>query len=898
MSKINQQSLNTNAKLDKKVYDRFEKYGIIIKVRDNKLPSGQWKNKTSSDKYNSNSNYALMIVKSQELDTYLTVLDIDVKKGSVGLESMEKLSKQLDINLDDFITCMTPSGGYHIYIESQVIPTFYNKASKEGLTEDIDIFCQNNRNGKNTNYFLLPTNIGIKSKDKDGNDVIGEYKYDETKIITGETANILITKLNMILKDDNNTSTSNSNTPALSNKLDDILDSDIIQSNRAKIHELLPYIKSYSSSYNDWVDVGGYIKKAGGNSKLFHEFSLYSSKYNKSATDRKWKELPTDIGNGIGSLVFIAREEFLKEAEIIISNCYSVEEFEALSKDSYIQTFIKLDYLFNDEVKNKLNEIFVDNYTDIIFESPSDNIINKCLYNIKPNSVLNEYAPNTLRKYTYFTLPKVMLKEDEKTYKRVKCPIDLEKSAENVKTILNSFYKTRDSVIFIQNGKLVDNYSKSDTTYEIRFIQMLFNCFPTMNLKYYNGKEYEQLLDIEKMRKRIVGSHTYNYIEVKDLIKSGIEINHDTKTITNYKLFKPNNDIDDNITIDDKKEVVDTFNNHWDNMLEPITKWLILSRFITDTKHKNIAILAKSNTGKSFYFANILNKIGLTSNIKIDDYVKNGNGTNNFSLEEISNKYANIFDETQYFKRDLFDINNELTVRPLYSQNTTIKIGGKVFLSADGGHFKNDHLDSQIINRLTILDLKHVNNLNDNKEWQDLIKKYGQSNIYNILLEYYYTIYREYIIKLNTLSNLDIDKEEIRVHNILTNSKHRSIKEDSNNRLGEIIEEFLTTPSMIEDRFRDGVFGKIFINVETKKMVIMNAKKVISTILDTYDSDIARDKKYTQLDSIIEHVDRFIKKRGDFKIGSIRKVGLTVDLDGINLDNLLEQLDVGNHNGM
>ena len=103
---------------------------------------------------------------------------------------------------------------------------------------------------------------------------------------------------------------------------------------------------------------------------------------------------------------------------------------------------------------------------------------------------------------------------------------------------------------------------------------------------------------------------------------------------------------------------------------------------------------------------------------------------------------------------------------------------------------------------------------------------------------------------------------------------------------------------MIEDRFKDGVFGKIFINVETKKMVILNAKKVISTILDTYDSDIARDKKYAQLDSIIEHVDRFEKKRGYLTIGSTKRKGLTVDLDGINLDNLLEQLDVGNHNGM
>ena len=50
MSKINQQSLNTNDKLDKKVYDKFEKYGIIIKVRSNKLPSGQWKNNVVSEK--------------------------------------------------------------------------------------------------------------------------------------------------------------------------------------------------------------------------------------------------------------------------------------------------------------------------------------------------------------------------------------------------------------------------------------------------------------------------------------------------------------------------------------------------------------------------------------------------------------------------------------------------------------------------------------------------------------------------------------------------------------------------------------------------------------------------------------------------------------------------------
>ena len=67
-------------------------------------------------------------------------------------------------------------------------------------------------------------------------------------------------------------------------------------------------------------------------------------------------------------------------------------------------------------------------------------------------------------------------------------------------------------------------------------------------------------------------------------------------------------------------------------------------------------------------------------------------------------------------------------------------------------------------------------------------------------------------------------------------------------------------------------------------MVILNARKVINIILDVYDSDLAKDKKYLQLDTIVKHVDRFINKRGTLRFKKTRKTGLIVDLKDINLD--------------
>jgi hypothetical protein len=878
------------SRFNKSVYEQFKSFGILLKVRDNKLPYGSWIKKMKSDGYNPDHNYALIIKKSQDNPKHLVVLDVDVKKGAVGEESLKKLSEQLDINLLNYKTCITPSKGFHIYIISDVTPTFANKAKIKGLTDDIDIFTENNRNDKNSNYFLLPTNKRIKSKDRDGNEIIGEYKYNKDKIITGETANILITKLNSLFKD-NTHHDNTTNHDYNDNKLDELLDADEIVANREKITIMLPYLKSYAGDYNTWVNIGGYIKKAGGNLKLFHEFSKLSNKYDKNAVNQKYEILPIDEGKGIGSLVFLARKAFIEELEDKINNIFDEDELKSLFKTNYFKNFINSSFLLNNEVEEKIISIVKDAYYNITFEEPTEEEINNIIFNIAEDSILNEYIPNTKDKYTIYSIEHVYIKDGKRSYSRVKNPIDKIQSVKNIKQIINSLRPIDDDrFLFIQNDEVVRIYSSRDIKNKSDFKETLKECFPKMNLFYYKNDEYKELINIEGIRKHLVGKKNYTFLQTTDLIKDKLTIDEDKKMIINYKLFELDNNIDDFISDEDKNSVINVFNDHWENKLYDITKWIIMSGFITNIKHKNLAILAKSNTGKSFYFKDILNKIGLTSNIKIEDYIKNGTTVNNFTLDEVINKYGNVFDETQYFKRELFDISNELTIRPLYSQNIKVKVGSKIFLSADGGHFRNDYLDAQIINRVTILDFKDVDELNNNKKWKEIIKEIGETNAYHILLEHYHKVYRDYIIKLNNMTNRERDEEEKRLNNILNNFTQRSKKIDSNKRVIEVIDEFLSSPTSLDDKVKNEVFSKIYLNKKDKKMVILNAKKVLSFIFDSYDSELARDKKYMQLDRIIDIVPRFLNKRGYLKINEISKRGLIVNLENIDLFNLINEM--------
>ena len=73
-------------------------------------------------------------------------------------------------------------------------------------------------------------------------------------------------------------------------------------------------------------------------------------------------------------------------------------------------------------------------------------------------------------------------------------------------------------------------------------------------------------------------------------------------------------------------------------------------------------------------------------------------------------------------------------------------------------------------------------------------------------------------------------------------------------------------------------------------MIILNAKKVLFHIFDSYDSELARDKKYMQLDRIIDIVPRFLNKRGYLKINNISKRGLIVNLENIDLFNLTNEM--------
>ncbi|MFC7430665.1 MULTISPECIES: bifunctional DNA primase/polymerase [unclassified Agrococcus] len=67
----------------------------------------------------------------------LVVLDVDVKDGAPGLESLRRLCKRTGLDLDAVPMVDTPSGGLHLYFRDRRLAGLRNSVSK--LAPGIDV---------------------------------------------------------------------------------------------------------------------------------------------------------------------------------------------------------------------------------------------------------------------------------------------------------------------------------------------------------------------------------------------------------------------------------------------------------------------------------------------------------------------------------------------------------------------------------------------------------------------------------------------------------------------------------------------------------------------------------------------------------------------------------------
>ncbi len=297
--------------MDKDVYSKYYKLGFqLIELGEDKKPK---KMRTKRDggcskafsPYDPDRFYAIVPPKN------IMIIDVDVKKGKKGLESLTKLEADLMMDLEPNV--ITGSGGLHIYI---ICNDPIKMIQKEYPAID---FISHKANEKLCTPYAVAGGQTIIYEDND-------YKYELLSLNITEDIDISELLVMDVLKADIDDSTIT---------LDDLYE----KKSAEEVGLLLKWLPA--EDYHDWMANASAIKRELGNTEkafnLFDDWSKSADNYvDRDACLKKWKEVGEYQGapRTMATLYMQAMENKIEKLLDQIKKIEEVFEFE----DLFIQT--------------------------------------------------------------------------------------------------------------------------------------------------------------------------------------------------------------------------------------------------------------------------------------------------------------------------------------------------------------------------------------------------------------------------------------------------------------------------------------------------------------------------------------------------------------------------------
>jgi len=248
--------------------------------------------------------------------------------------------------------------------------------------------------------------------------------------------------------------------------------------------------------------------------------------------------------------------------------------------------------------------------------------------------------------------------------------------------------------------------------------------------------------------------------------------------------------------------------------------------------------------------------------VNFEDIVSSG--ISDKSPDEFDGKMCLVIDEVKSFSRKLFEIEDTLTVRPMRSHSIKIPINSRILLSADGGVFNNDYMDSQIINRVAVVDLRSEESVDLGN--LPIVQKYGKYSIGLVMSHWLYTELKsrlEVYHKLDHIGRANLADEVI--NRIF--KKYKQKKADLFDTIEKSLGEILQNPRRaLDDRTYSMLMDAIVIanNSKLNGWIVRRPKDVIEKILINYDKSM----KEVLVDKTIKQMTIKINgfREGRFKI--------------------------------
>lgn len=354
--------------------------------------------------------------------------------------------------------------------------------------------------------------------------------------------------------------------------------------------------------------------------------------------------------------------------------------------------------------------------------------------------------------------------------------------------------------------------------------------------------------------------------------KSEFVIDEKNNSLISHIKIEYKHDLD-GITREIYDEIVSGIANHWQGKIPEILNFLVASKYAVDKKNLWLLIMANSNFGKSKLFDWMREWDG-SAFIQFKDITGEKN-INDRKPEDYYNKICLVIDEVMSFHRKLFEIEDRLNIRPMHSHTISIPINARILLSADGGKFNDEYMDKQIINRVSVIDLRspdavELGNL-------DISVKYGKNNIKRVMSHY---LHLEIIRLIDFYESLDKNAradEAEKFINKFTQS-HKMQKMD----FFKMVE--LCTSQIIRDfkgslgtKFCDEIEDFIIENHNYKKekgVLIKSPASTLEKILVRYNKTLQYELQHKSVSQIADMIDGWIF--GNFKIDKSSYKGLFI----------------------
>jgi len=303
-----------------------------------------------------------------------------------------------------------------------------------------------------------------------------------------------------------------------------------------------------------------------------------------------------------------------------------------------------------------------------------------------------------------------------------------------------------------------------------------------------------------------------------------------------------------------KKEIIKDYKKHF-NEIEDVISWIIACRFTESRRSSFLHLRVSAGFGKSF-LKSIFQDLGILVECRYDDF----KSPTSISGDEFENSLLMIIDEFTIFKQEFKDLTNNMIIDSKNQLRKQVDIFAKIFLSAENSNSFVNGVDSQIADRVNVID-KDTTKLENREVWE----KYGNKLYYNTILFYIYNRLNKGLQYYINLGEINSSKE---AEKILKSFYLKFGLKEENLELKMKKIFYLTIYNLIE--------------LDNNTNIMTEKEKEISNHILTNDNDYIYINKVTTVFKLtMENESEDFYKKARFKLNGIDKI-LEVDEKELN----------------